>query len=372
MGNPKFHVVVMSLLVAAVASMSVPSQAHPVNHSEVDRILRTWPAGPQLAAREMMEKYGIPHDVTDRRLIWRDVGAFKRIQVTREELPHDFPLPHKDYLEHMISYKVPLDKVDEVLAFDASLGIYRVGGELTARCDHESNNVLTLNLAHDIITGKRSVAEARRAFGDIVMERTLGKKPSYAMALQFRPHSPAAAAEPESPTIPGVAHRPAPGAPAPRRDAEIMARLGALDQSEVHAAMTAEMKRNLRPSIMNYAMKLHANHGRSVDATATLAVRLGVRPVLTPAVEALQAKHALALAAIVPLDGEAFTRAFLEMMIQGHTEAQQMLDRDIRLARNRHLRMHLVDAHKMVTDHLQDARRLLRERTGETTRMSRR
>lgn len=56
-----------------------------------------------------------------------------------------------DYLEHTISYDVPADKADEVLAFDGSITIYRVGGEMSARCSLESNNVLTLNLAHDII-----------------------------------------------------------------------------------------------------------------------------------------------------------------------------------------------------------------------------
>src|SRR5262249_37783757 len=122
MKNQKLDVALMSLLVGVVVSAGAPAaadQARTPSRDEVGQLLKSWPAGPQLAGQEMMAKYGPPQEVTPERLIWRSAGPFKRITVTRDQLPHDFPAPHEDYLEHTINYKVPLDKVDQVLAFDA-------------------------------------------------------------------------------------------------------------------------------------------------------------------------------------------------------------------------------------------------------------
>lgn len=381
MSNLKLNVA-MALFAAAVVSLGVPGpadgqnakgqakgqgQARPIR-DEVSRILRGWPAGPQLAAQETMDKYGPPQEVTPERLIWRDPGPFKRIMVTREELPHDFPLPHKDYLEHTISYKIPVDRTDELHGFDAALTIHRVSGELSARCDHESSNLIALNLAHDVATGKRSVADARREYGELIVQRTLGKSPSYATALQLRPQQPAAAAEVEAPTLPGAPKRAAPGT-TPGGDAEIMGTLIALDLSEVHAAMVARHEPNLRKAVADHAAMLHEQHGRNLQATMQLAVKIRETPLLTPAAEALQARHAGELAAIVPLEGEAFARAFLDLMIKAHADALQLVDRNLKAARNERLKAHLTETRRMLADHLQEAKRLAgrREQPAQTT-----
>ncbi len=380
MSNQKLDVA-MALLAAAVVSLGVPGLADGQNakkgqgqgqgrpsRDEVSRILRGWPAGPQLAAQEMMAKYGPPQEMTPERLIWRDPGPFKRIMVTREELPHDFPIVHKDYLEHTISYKVPADKTDEVHAFDASITIHRASGELSARCDLESNNLLTLNLAHDVATGKRSVANARKEFGDILRQRTLGKSPSYATALQFKPPQAMAAAEVEATTLPGAPKRPAPGT-TPGGDAEIMGTLVVLDQGEVHAAMVAQMKPNLPRPVLDYAAMLHEHHGKNILATVQLAVQIRETPLLTSSADALHAKHAGALAAIVPLDGDAFSRAFLDLMVKGHEDALQLLDRNLKAAKHERLKTHLTATRRIVADHLQEAKRLQgrREQTTQKT-----
>jgi hypothetical protein len=187
-----------------------------------------------------------------------------------------------DYLEHTISYQVPLDKVNDVLALDGSMKIYRVGGELSARCDLESNNILTLNLAADVASGKKTVDEARKAFGDIVMQRTLGKNPSYALALQFQPPKSMAAADPDKVTIEGTPQRPKPGsaeaqATQPKTDGEILAMVIALDENEVRGAMEAEQKK-VDAQILDYAKKLHQEHGMNIRQTVQLGEKLDITP----------------------------------------------------------------------------------------------
>ncbi len=328
-------------------------------------VLRSWPPGPQLAGQEMMVKYGPPAEVTSERMIWRDAGPFKRIMLTKEELPHDFPLPHMDYLEHTISFKVPNDKADDVHAFDASMTIYGVAGELSARCDLESNNVLTLNLAKDVIDGKKSVAEARKEFGDLVMQRTLGKNPPYTAAMQFQPQSHSNAADVEATTIPGSPKRVA-TAEQSGGDAEILAMLVALDHDEVHAAMVAKEKA-VRGPVMDYAKMLHEHHGNHVQETARLGQQIKTVPAQTPAVRALHAKHAGALAKIVPLDGDAFARAFLDLMVQGHTEALGMLDRQVNTAKRAEVKTHLTKTRETIATHLQAAKRLQERNSTQTS-----
>ena len=86
-------------------------------------------------------------------------------------------------MEHTLAYKVPSDKADDVHAFDASITIHPGSGELSARCDLESDNILTLNLAHDIAAGRKTVDQARAEFGQAVTDCTVGKPPASTLAL---------------------------------------------------------------------------------------------------------------------------------------------------------------------------------------------
>ncbi len=325
--------------------------------TDANKMLATWPPGPQLAGQEMIAKYGAPQEVTSERMIWRDAGPYKRIMLTKEMLPHDFPMPHMDYLDHTINFNVPNDKTDEVHAFDASITIYRVPGELSARCDLESNNVLTLNLAIDVISGKKSVAAARKQFGEVVVQRAEGKNPPYAMALQFQPQQATAAADLEAVTLPGMPKRSDTAVTGANRDGEILAMLIALDLGEVHAASTAEMKQVGGP-VMDYAKMLHEHHGKHVGETAMVAQNNKVTALQTPAVRAFQDKHAGALAKIVPLDGEPFARAYLDLMVKGHTEALQMIDQQLRTAQNAAVKAHLSATRQVIATHLDKAKQL--------------
>ena len=97
--------------------------------------LTGWPERPTLAVKEMTAKYGAPLEVSSEAMIWHNAGPYKRIMVTKKEIPHDFPAPHMDFLEHTISYNVPIDKIDDLVAYDASMTINKTQGEMSARCD---------------------------------------------------------------------------------------------------------------------------------------------------------------------------------------------------------------------------------------------
>ena len=147
--------------------------------------LSSWPEASRMAVKEITDKYGKPDGVTKDELIWMKKGVWKKICINKKESKHSFPIEHTDMMQTTINYKVPMDMMDELGKFDGSLTFDRTQGTMSARCDMEGNNFLALNLANDIMTSKKTVEEARKAFGDIVKEKMNGANPEYMQKLTF-------------------------------------------------------------------------------------------------------------------------------------------------------------------------------------------
>lgn len=145
----------------------------------------SWPMASRMAVKEITDKYGKPDGTTSDELIWLNKGDWKKICITKSESKHSFPIEHTDMMTTTISHKVPVDKMDDLGKFDGSVTFDRTQGTLSARCDKEANNFLALNLAHDIITGKKTVEQARTSYGDIVKEKMNGANPVYMQKLSF-------------------------------------------------------------------------------------------------------------------------------------------------------------------------------------------
>lgn len=156
-----------------------------VDPAMVESLIADWPDAPQRGARQMLEQYGPPNEATPTKLFWYRSGPWKRIIVTCDVVTHNFPAPHSDFLTQYIDYKVPIGKFDEIARFDGSCLVDRTSGEAGARCDSEAANTITLNLMHDIVTGKTTVDEARKTFGENMVAYTLGRFAPYAERLQF-------------------------------------------------------------------------------------------------------------------------------------------------------------------------------------------
>ena len=144
-----------------------------------------WPETAKKAAMAMMNKYGEPHQQTEGMLIWKDTGPFTHIIVYKEEIQHNFPMPHKDVLEQVINYDVPAEKFSDLARYDGSVIVERTKGTMAARCDKEAANYLALNLAHDIIQGTRTIDEAREMYAGVIMQMLKGEEHGYLQKLAF-------------------------------------------------------------------------------------------------------------------------------------------------------------------------------------------
>lgn len=144
-----------------------------------------WPQSSISAASKMIQKYGNPSESTPSLLIWRNIAPYKRVTVFREEVNHKFPLLHKDVIEHVVEYKVPVEKATDLTRFNGSVVFDRTRGELAARSDQESMNLLALNLAADILSGKKTASQARSEYGRFAVDYINGNKTTYTEGLQF-------------------------------------------------------------------------------------------------------------------------------------------------------------------------------------------
>ncbi|BAO54473.1 hypothetical protein [Nonlabens marinus] len=147
--------------------------------------VENWKETPKGVAQVMLDKYGVPNEITDERLVWHNNGDFAMTMLTNEEIDHRFPMPHKDCLLQTVNYQVPVEKYSDMARYDGSVILERTKGTMGARCDKEMANYLALNLAHDVATGNKSVDEARMFYTETIMSVIQGEKPEYTQKMMF-------------------------------------------------------------------------------------------------------------------------------------------------------------------------------------------
>jgi hypothetical protein len=185
-----------------------PGAKYRVDQAQVETIIQNWPAAPKKIAEETVRRYGLPNEATPTLLIWHNNGPWKRTEITSDETVHNFPTPHTDYITQKISYHVPVEKLAEVGAFDGSVIVYRTAGEVSATCDNEAANLLSMNLMHDIVQGRRTVEAARKEFAEQTAAWAMNRPAPYAEKLHFDVPASADTADPDESEMAGpMAHQ---------------------------------------------------------------------------------------------------------------------------------------------------------------------
>jgi hypothetical protein len=156
-----------------------------VAEDEVQKIIESWPAAQKNIAGQMIEKYGPPNEATPTKLFWYGNGPWKRTELSRDTVVHNWPTVHSDFLTQVIDYRVPPEMFHLIAMFDGSILLDRTKGEVAARCDSESANVLGMNMVHELVTGKRTFEEARKIATESTVAYNLGRSAPYAERLLF-------------------------------------------------------------------------------------------------------------------------------------------------------------------------------------------
>jgi hypothetical protein len=184
-------------LVAAAAGLAAQPGLRPAEDMErltaqrssyartPEKIIEGWPERARGAALAMMEKYGPPNRVSGEALVWYNNGPWQKTIVYRRSRPHSPATRGQDFLEQVIGYQVPNDRINALKRFSERIAVNKAKGELSFRSESESMNFLALNLADEIITGKRSAEDARLFYRDTARLSQSGKTSPYVEGFRF-------------------------------------------------------------------------------------------------------------------------------------------------------------------------------------------
>jgi predicted outer membrane protein len=141
-------------------------------------------------------------------------------------------------------------------------------------------------------------------------------------------------------------------------DADILGLNLAIDTNEIEAAKGAE-KKKMGKEAMSYAKMLRKEHAKDADKTLKLGTTLGMAPSMPAVAVDLRAKGTADWATIASLEGAAFEKAYIDAMVNGHTEALQLIDsRMVPNAKDARLKQHLTELRSHVASHLEQGKRL--------------
>lgn len=146
---------------------------------EIEAQIAEWPEASRRAAQRMIQKYGLPDQAAARVLIWNDNGPWKRTIVRRDA--------GKDVLEQIASYHVPNDRYDVIGHLQGNVSAERGRDELSSKAPDEPLNFLSLNLADEVISGRRDAENAGAFYKKTAALTASGKSSPYTESLLFAP-----------------------------------------------------------------------------------------------------------------------------------------------------------------------------------------
>jgi hypothetical protein len=156
------------------------------------RVARGWYNHSTVLALKLIDEYGPPEEIESGRLTWYDKGPWARMAVWNQGDYYYSGVYGTDDLEQTVRYSVPSEKDKALASFSGELVVSGDHKELTVRGDDESRNYLTINLADDIVQGKRGPAGARLFYANVSELRESGKSSPYLERLLFIPDPSAA------------------------------------------------------------------------------------------------------------------------------------------------------------------------------------
>lgn len=119
--------------------------------TEVEAIIEDWPEAPKTVGQKLLDHYGPPNEATPTKLFWYRNGPWARTELSADEVVHDFPTPHTDFLTQFIDYRIDPGACfrRRGLRRQRDRGPHCWSDWLPLR--HEPFNMLTVNLAVEIM-----------------------------------------------------------------------------------------------------------------------------------------------------------------------------------------------------------------------------
>jgi hypothetical protein len=185
--NAAARMIALGLLLAAHAPELRAQPLDDVSSAGMppESLILLWPARSYGLARMMLAEYGQPFEASDHRLVWLENGPWKKTVVYRNPPGESVLGSEAGRLEQSVAYRVPEDKLAALARFDRQIGVDPREGRITVLSNSESVNFLALNLADEVVQGRRTAREAALFRRKLLRLRNAGKFSHYLEGLLF-------------------------------------------------------------------------------------------------------------------------------------------------------------------------------------------
>jgi putative membrane protein len=140
-------------------------------------------------------------------------------------------------------------------------------------------------------------------------------------------------------------------------DGEIIAYMQAIDNHEINVSKVAKNKK-VDADVMQFADMMITQHSDNLQQVTDISTKDNIAADETPAVKKFKENGDKGLATLSKLDDAKFQKAYINAMIKGHTDVNNMLMHFEKEVQNADLKQYLVDTKKAVEDHLAHAKKL--------------
>lgn len=153
----------------------------------VEETIQNWPAPARRNALLLLAEYGPPARFDAASLVWLRNGPWEKTVAYRDGWPQYKVPEDRDYLKQGISYRLPPERLEQIMSFDPRVEADPLTGELAARSQREGVNFLLLNLVDDIVAERMTIAQAREHLARTLQLEAAGKTSPYMLGLRFTP-----------------------------------------------------------------------------------------------------------------------------------------------------------------------------------------
>ena len=180
--------IVIMILIAVIIYLYYENK-RAKNNNVLEWINQGHPSGkygsfnPTQRLNDVISKYGIP-DVIDKKrggsAIWKkstleNKGAcWDRIEIRDEQIPHESPGPHVDFLYYWYKLNVPEELICDITKLSESVTYDTLKKMLRVRCHFSGAIVSTMVLAKRISTKEITLDEAKKAYGLFIFSTMKG------------------------------------------------------------------------------------------------------------------------------------------------------------------------------------------------------
>lgn len=154
-----------------------------VEMKHLKSVIAAWPERSRLIADVIVQEYGVPDEINDSRLDWSSARPWKKVVVFRDAAAAERP----GVLLEVLAYGLSDDQRRALAGFERGVEYDPIRRELGACSDDEGTNFLAVNLADEVLQGRRTAAQARELYDRTLSLSYSGKASPAMRGLQFRP-----------------------------------------------------------------------------------------------------------------------------------------------------------------------------------------